>query len=176
MKNRIYLIATISLLLISVSSLSAQTAKPAATSAKPMLPYSIQVERVTATVDGVPAEFSAAIYENLIDALTKSGRFQQVLRSGDNRAASTGNLITLKTTVQNFQEGSETKRAVTTVSGATKMVVHMQVTGADGKPLVDKDVEGAVHFIGTNLRATLNLANSMVKQLEAGLAPTTAKK
>jgi hypothetical protein len=172
MKNRVCIFAVVALSLISASSLGAQTAAKTATT-----PYSIQVDRVTTTVDGVPAQFTAAIYENLIDALTKSGHFQQVLRSGDNRASSVGNLITLKTTVQSFQEGSETKRAVTTVSGATKMVVHMQVVGSDGKALVDKDVEGAVHFIGTNLRATLNLANSMVKQLDAGLkAPTTAKK
>jgi hypothetical protein len=165
------------LLLVSFSFCVAQSAAKPATSGKQMLPYSIQVERVDAKVDGVPAAFSAAIYENLISELTKSGRYQQVLRDGDKRADSTGNLVKLKTTVQKFEEGSETKRAVTTVSGATKVFVHMQAVGSDGKVLMEKDVEGAVHFIGTNLRATLNLANSMVKQLDAGLsAPLTAKK
>ncbi len=173
---RISFFSVICLLLLSASLSAAQSAAKPAASAKAMLPYSIQVERVGSTVDGVPAEFSAAIYENLITELTKSGKYQQVLRDGDKRADSTGNLIKLKTNVQKFQEGSETKRAVTTVSGATKMTVHMQATGSDGKVLVDKDVDGAVHFIGTNLRATLNLANSMVKQLDAGLNPTTAKK
>ena len=147
----------------------AQTTKTAASSKSPM-PYAIQVERVDSKVDGVPAEFSAAIYENLIDVLTKSGRFQQVYRSGDKRAATSEKLLTLKTTVEKFQEGSETKRAVTTVSGATQVFVHMQAAGSDGKTMVEKDVSGMVRFFGSNLRATHTLAVNMQKELEAALA------
>lgn len=172
MKNKSLTVVLVTLL-FSTSLCVAQT--NAKTSSK-MLPYAIQVERVGSNVDGLPAEFSAAIYENLIAELTKSGKFQQVLRDGDKRADSTGNLIKLKTSVQKFEEGSETKRAVTTVSGATKVLVHMQAVDSNGKVITEKDVEGAVHFIGTNLRATLNLANSMIKQLDAGLNPTNGKK
>ncbi len=172
MKTRVFAFAIVALLFSTSVAFSQSTSR---SSAK-MLPYSIQVERVGSSVDGLPAEFSAAIYENLITELTKSGKYQQVLRDGDKRAESTGSLVKLKTNVQRFEEGSETKRAVTTVSGATKVLVHMQAVDSNGKVLTEKDVEGAVHFIGTNLRATLNLANSMVKQLDAGLNPTKAKK
>ena len=174
MKIRIFAMAFA--VLLCAPLWGAQSAAKSAAPAKSMLPYAIQVERVDSKVDGLPAEFSAAIYENLVSELTKSGKYQQVLRDGDKRADSTGNLIKLNTSVQKFEEGSETKRAVTTVSGATKMTVHMQAVSADGKVLFEKDVDGAVHFIGTNLRATLNLANSMIKQLDAGLNPKTAKK
>ena len=165
--NRTRTIASLcALLLLGSLSLSAQTnTKPAKT-----LGYSIQVERIDSKVDGLPAEFSAAIYENLLDQLHKSGKFLEVLRSGDKRAANMPNVLTLKTTVEKFEEGSETKRAVTTVAGATKVFVHMQAIGADGKSVAEKDVDGSVRFFGTNLRATQNLASSMAKQLETALA------
>src|SRR3954468_13642208 len=99
------LIAT-SVLLVALP-VSAQTK----TSPSKSLNYSIQVERIDTKVDGLPAEFSAAIYENLFDQLNKSGKFLQVLRSGDKRSANMPNVLTLKTTVEKFEEGSETKRA-----------------------------------------------------------------
>jgi hypothetical protein len=153
------------LLLLFPIAVSAQTK---ATPSK-NLGYSIQVERIESKVDGLPAEFSAAIYENLIEQLKKSGKFLEVLRSGDKRASNMPNVLTLKTTVEKFEEGSETKRAVTTVAGATKVFVHMQAVGSDGKPVAEKDADGSVRFFGTNLRATQNLASSMAKQLEAAL-------
>src|SRR3954466_3234510 len=131
-------------LLIATSLLLVAQPLAAQTKASPSksLDYSIQVERIDSKVDGVPAEFSAAIYENLIDQLTKSGKFLQVLRSGDKRAANMPNVLTLKTTVEKFEEGSETKRAVTTVTGSTKVFVHMAAAGADGKAIAEKDVQG----------------------------------
>jgi hypothetical protein len=175
MKNTMRLAVASMLLCCVMGSAESQTNKTASSSVKPMLPYAIQVERVDAKVEGVPEEFSAAIYENLIEVLTKSGRYQAVLRSGDNRAATTGNLLVLKTSIQKFQEGSETKRAVTTVSGATQVFVHMQATGSDGRSMAEKDVQGGVRFFGTNLRATHTLALNMQKELDAALTGTAKK-
>ena len=140
-----------------------------------MLPYSIQVERVGSTVDGVPAEFTAAIYENLIDELTKSGKFQQVLRDGDNRADSTGNLIKLKTTVQKFQEGSETKTRGhhgqrRHEDGCSHASDRFRWKGA-GRQRCGRG--RALHR--HQPAATLNLANSMVKQLDAGLSASDSQ-
>lgn len=170
--NRLIRFAVAASLLCFTCSAFAQTkSSPSKT-----LPYTIQVERVDSKVDGLPAEFSAAIYENLIDSLSKSGKFLQVLRSGDKRASGMPNVLVLKTTVEKFQQGSETTRAVTTVAGATQVFVHMQAAGTDGKPLAEKDVEGTVRFFGANLRATQNLASSMAKQLEAALAEQAKNK
>jgi hypothetical protein len=173
MNRRIASLLIATSLLLVAQPLSAQTKASPSKS----LNYTIQVERIDSKVDGLPAEFSAAIYENLIEQLAKSGKFLQVLRSGDKRASGMPNVLTLKTTVEKFEEGSETKRAVTTVSGATKVFVHMQASGSDGKALAEKDVQGSVRFFGSNLRATQNLASSMAKQLEQALTTqTTAKK
>jgi hypothetical protein len=123
----------------------------------------IQVEQIDAGDVGLPAEFRVAIYENLIEELTKSGQFKQVFRSGDRRADGVADLVKLHTTLVKFQEGSQTKRAVTTVAGATKLDVRAQVTGKDGGSLLDRQVQGQVRFFGTNLRATLDLARSITK-------------
>jgi hypothetical protein len=173
--NRRTSLVLIAAMFLAVAQLSfAQAAKAASSKT---LPYAIQVDRVDSKVDGLPAEFSAAIYENLIDSLSKSGKFLQVLRSGDKRASGMPNVLVLKTTVEKFQQGSETTRAVTTVGGATHVFVHMQAAGSDGKALAEKDVEGTVRFFGANLRATQNLAGTMAKQLEQALAAqNTAKK
>src|SRR5437764_1310854 len=130
--------------LMLISFATAQTAK---SSSSKMLPFSIQVERIDSKVDGLPAEFSAAIYENLVDQLNKSGKFLQVVRSGDKRASDMPNLLTLKTTVEKFKQGSETTRAVTTVGGSTHVFVHMQAA-KNGNAMVEKDVEGSVVFFG----------------------------
>ena len=164
------LITTI-MLFVSLATAQTESQTKSQTKSTPSknLGYSIQVERIDSKVDGLPAEFSAAIYENLLDQLGKSGKFLQIVRSGDKRASDMPNLLVLKTTVEKFQQGSETTRAVTTVGGATKVFVHMQATTADGKPMVEKDVEGAVHFFGTNLRATQNLAATMATNLSDAL-------
>lgn len=165
----------ISFLLIAISLFLASSA-PAQTKSTPSksLGYSIQVEQIDSKVTGLPAEFNAAIYENLLDQLQKSGKFLQIVRSGDKRASGMPNLLILKTTVEKFQQGSETTRAVTTVGGATHVFVHMQTTTADGKPMVEKDVEGSVQFFGSNLRATQNLAAAMTRNLSDALVSYAA--
>jgi len=169
-RRTFFALTAVSLLLVSFAA--AQTA----TKTKPSksLGYSIQVERIDSKVSGLPAEFSAAIYENLLDQLNKSGKFLQIVRDGDKRAAGMPNLLVLKTTVEKFQQGSETTRAVTTVGGATHVFVHMQAVSSDGKPMVEKDVEGSVQFFGSNLRATQNLAASMTKNLADALVSYAA--
>ncbi len=132
---------------------------------KQVAPFAIQVDRVESDVDALPAEFSDAIYENLIDEVTKTNKFQKVFRSGDHQADNLPNLLVLNTRVEKFQQGSETTRAVTTVGGATKLYVRMQVSGKDGKVLVDQKVAGNIRWFGENLKATHNLARGMAKIL-----------
>src|SRR5262245_13930767 len=87
-------------------------------------PWSIQVERVDPGALDLPYSFQIAIYENLVDELRKTGQFQQVFRDGDHNANAAPQLLVLKTTVEKYSPGSETRRAVTTVSGATKLTVR----------------------------------------------------
>jgi hypothetical protein len=158
--------------------LTAQGTKTAAPSASPAkapiakkAPWAIQVEQVDSSAAALPGRFSVAIYEDLLSQVAKTDRFENVFRSGDHRAEGVPNLLVLKTSVVSFTEGSETKRAVTTVSGATKISVRMQLVARDGHVLVDKTVQGKVRFFGGNLRATDDLTKGMTKVLaETSLA------
>lgn len=123
----------------------------------------IQVEPIDAGEMDLPADFRVAIYENLIEQLRLTGSFKEVYRSGDRRADAVPDLVKLRTTLVKFQEGSQTKRQVTTVAGATKIEVRAQAIGRDGRPALDRQVRGQVRFFGDNLRATLDLARSIAK-------------
>jgi len=125
----------------------------------------IQIEQVDVGDIQIPMEFRLAIYENLLDRVRKSGKFQQVYRSGDHQAEGVKDLVTLRTKLQKFQEGSRTKREVTTVAGATKIDVNTTVTAHDGQVLLDKNIEGKVRFFGENLGATNDVAKRVTKIL-----------
>jgi hypothetical protein len=128
--------------------------------------WSVQVNRVDVGDVNLEPSFQIAIYENLVDELNKTKRFKQVLRDGDRNASEVADLLILKTTVQKYTPGSETRRAVTTVSGATKLTVSSQLVTRDGKVVFERTVEGNVRFMGGNLRATHNLARNVAKDIK----------
>ena len=104
----------------------------------------------------VAYSFQVAIYENLLEELNKTKQFKQVFRDGDRKANEVPNLLVLKTTVEKYTPGNETRRAVTTVSGATKLTVRSQILTREGKIVLERTVNGDVRFFGSNLRATHN--------------------
>ena len=128
--------------------------------------WSVQVDRVEAGDRGVPNEFQVAIYENLLEELNKTRQFKQVLRQGDSKASEIPDLLTLKTMVVKYTPGSETRRAVTTVSGATKLMVRFQLVTREGSIVLERTVNGNVRFFGSNLRATHNLARNIAKVIK----------
>jgi hypothetical protein len=133
--------------------------------------WSLQVDRVNSGDVDLASSFQIAIYENLLDELSKTKRFKQVLRDGDRSASGTSDLLILKTAVQKYTPGSETRRAVTTVSGATKLTVRSQLCTPDGQLVVERTVDGNVRFLGSNLRATHNLARNVAKAIEQSSLP-----
>lgn len=143
----------------------------AAVNGVPVAPWSIQINEVDAGDSNIAPEFKAAIYENLVKELTRTKRFSTVLRSGDRRAGDTSNLLVLKTTVESFTPGSETKRAVTSVMGATKLKVRVQLRTRDGEEVLERIVDGNVRFFGTNLKAANNLARQAAKALDQAPLP-----
>jgi len=133
--------------------------------------WSIQVEQVNPGAVDLPYSFQIAIYENLLDELRKTGQFQQVFREGDHSAGKIPHLLVLKTTVEKYSPGSETRRAVTTVSGATKLTVRGQLVTREGQIVLERTIDGDVLFFGSNLRATRNLASNIAKAIkEASLS------
>jgi hypothetical protein len=136
-----------------------------------LAPWSVQVDKVDASDVNLEPAFQIAIYENLLDELGKAKRFKQVLRDGDHNARAVADLLILKTTVQKYTPGSETRRAVTTVSGATKLTVRSQLCRRDGTVVLERTISGNVRFMGSNLRATHNLARNVAKAIQQTSLP-----
>jgi hypothetical protein len=139
----------------AASPLSAQPVKAKASA--------IQVEMIHSDEIKLPAEFQISLYENLVRQLEKQGGFEHVYRDGDRRAASAPDLVILHSTVRGFKAGSERTRRVTTVAGATSVTIHCEFKNADGKVLLEQDVNGKVWFFGGNLRATYDFAKKTAR-------------
>ena len=123
----------------------------------------IQVEMIHSDEIKLPAEFQISLYENLIRQLEKQGGFEHVYRDGDRRAKDAADLVVLHGTVRGFKAGSERTRRVTTVAGATSVTIHCEFKNADGKVLLEQDVNGKVWFFGGNLRATYDFAKKTAR-------------
>ncbi len=128
--------------------------------------WSVQVERIDPGHPDLAHSFQVAIYENLLEELNKTKRFKYVLREGDSKASEIPDLLILKTMLVKYTPGSETQRAVTTVSGATKLTVQSQLITRDGQIVLDRTVQGNVRFFGSNLRATHNLARNIAEVIK----------
>jgi hypothetical protein len=152
--------------LSTVPALSEQPHPPASSPAA-----AIQVGMIQAGEISLPAEFQVALYENLVQELQKGGSFSQVYRDGDRNAADASNLVTLQTTVTAFKQGSELKRDVTTVGGATSITIHCKFTDKEGKVLLERDITGKVKLIGDNLRATDDFAKKAATVAQETLSP-----
>jgi hypothetical protein len=159
---------------VGPAQLPAQTAETKSASKKNKTggaQWSVQVDKVDPGDVAIESAFQIAIYENLLDELGKTKRFKQVFRSGDRNASAVPELLILKTTVQKYTAGSETRRAVTTVTGATKLNVRSQLCARDGRVILERVVDGNVRFLGSNLRATHNLARNIAKTIKQSSLP-----
>jgi hypothetical protein len=161
-------IASVTIVVAFSGRLHGQTAdvKPFDASGGPAKQWSVQVERVDPGQLDLTPSFQVAIYENLLQELNKTKRFKHILREGDSTASELPNLLILKTTIVKYKRGSETQRAVTTVSGATMLTVQSQLITRDGKIVLERTVNGNVRFFGSNLRATHNLARNIAKVIK----------
>ena len=146
-------------------------AQPARLSAESAAQWTVQVSKVDPGAVGLTPSFQVAIYENLLQDLSRMKRFKGVLRDGDQKAPNATDLLLLKTVVEKYTAGSETLRAVTTVTGATKLTVHTQLSTPDGKIILERIVHGNVRFMGSNLRATHNLTRNIAKTIKKSSLP-----
>lgn len=128
----------------------------------------IRVEMIQSDEISLPAEFQVALYENLIQQLEKKNSWH-VYREGDQSGNGVAGLVVLRSTVRGFKQGSERKRQVTTVAGATSITVHCQFTDIQGEVLLERDIKGNVRFFGKNLRATNDFAKKAAALARQGL-------
>ena len=156
-RRTILLIATSSLLAIPFIVTAQAPAKP-----KLSAP-AIQIAMVETGDVKIPAEFRYAVYESLVERMRASGTFQKVYRMGDHAADGIPDLVTLHARIDAFTEGSQTKRQLTTVLGATSVDVMATVTSRDGRTLLDHKITGKVRFFGENLGVTNDIAKRITK-------------
>jgi len=163
-----FVIALMAVILALPGMLPGQTAaaKSSGGEATSAMRWNVQVDQVDPGNLELAYSFQIAIYENLLEELKKTTQFQQVFRDGDLKASAVPNLLVLKTTVEKYTPGSETRRAVTTVSGATKLMVRNQLLTREGKIVLERTVNGNVRIFGSNLRATHNLARNIAKTIK----------
>jgi len=162
-----FAIALVAVILALPRKLPGQTAaaKSSGSDGTSATRWTVQIAQVDPGKLDLSYSFQIAIYENLVEDLQKTKQFQQVFRDGDLKASEVPNLLVLKTTVEEYTPGSETRRAVTTVSGATKLTVRSQLLTRQGKVVLERTVNGDVRFFGSNLRATHNLAHNIAKTI-----------
>ena len=134
--------------------------------------WSIQVAEVQSDATNLDPVFRVAIYENLLAELARTGTFNTIYRAGD-RSIPADNLLILRVNVRKFEAGSETKRAVTTVAGATKITAHFRLEIQAGRILKEDVVHGNVRFVGNNMSATRKLAHGVASKIKASEFPET---
>ena len=132
----------------------------------------LKVQMIQSDEIKLPAEFQVALYENLIQQLGKRASFLHVYRDGDHDAANVPELLVLHTTVRGFKQGSEEKRQVTTVTGATSITIHCRFADNQGNVLLEEDVNGKVRFFGDNLKATYDFAKKAAGVVSENFAAT----
>jgi hypothetical protein len=136
--------------------------------------WSVEVDRVDPFATTLDAGFADAIYENLLMELAKSRQFEHIFRSGDQNANDVPQVLVLNTIVEKYSPGSETRRAVTTVTGATKLNIRIQLLARNGDVVLDRTIHGNVRFFGDNLRATHNVAHNAAKTIKRSTFPGPA--
>ena len=62
--------------------------------------------------------------------------------------------------------GLETLSGDNGYAGATTIKVHIKLLDKDGKVVLERDVQGKVHFFGENMNATHALAKSIAKVIK----------
>ena len=161
-------LAAVFIISLAPSSLRAQSAEKSSSivSEANAAQWSVQVKTIDPGDISLAPSFQLSIYESLLVELGKTKHFNHVLRDGDRNANDIASLLILKTTVEKYSAGSETKRAVTTVGGATKLTVRSQLCTRDGRVILDRTVHGNVRFLGNNLKATDNLARNIAKTIK----------
>lgn len=124
---------------------------------------SVEVALPSVHADGIPSAFPAAVYENVIEELTKSGHFAHVWRAGDTRRGS--NTLVLRVEIEDWKEGSPRKRGLGPFTGTTVIQSSVTLQDRSGRIVLHEKVDGKKRMKGESLEATKGLAKNVRKAL-----------
>jgi hypothetical protein len=162
-----------SLLAVGIPALARPAQQASAPPVTPIRASALEIRQIHSNDVKLPAEFQMSMYENVVEQVDKTKRFEHVYRDGDRDAAAAPELVTLNCTVTGFKQGSAEARQVTTVAGATSITVHLVFTDKNGKTLFENDVKGQVRLFGENLRATYDFGKKTAAVVRTDFLPTT---
>ncbi len=125
---------------------------------------SVEVALPSQSVDGIPAAFPAAVYEDLIEQLTQSGLFAHVWRADDSRRTA-GTLI-LQVDIEKWRKAVRADAALGLSLGQTEIKSRVTLADASGRTVFQGKVDGAKRMKGENLDVTNSLAKHVRKALK----------
>lgn len=157
--------------IVSIALLAATTAfsaRAVASSDKPNAYGAVAVAQFTAA-DGldVPADYVAALMQELVGELQQTRKFQNV-HAGDGSSAPEQRLLRIAGTITEFDKGNRaTRYFVGFGAGRSKIRAHVTFTDAEtGAVVFEDDVDGRVvmgPFGGDSKGATRGLAKEVAK-------------
>ncbi len=113
---------------------------------------------------GIPSAVPAAVFENVVEQLTQSGRFSHVWRAGDIR--STPDTLVLRLNVEGWKQGSARGRGFGPFTGATDIQSSVRLEDRSGRVIFQGKAGGSKRTDGENLDAANGLAKHVRKALE----------
>jgi hypothetical protein len=133
--------------------------------------WNIEVTQFEPGDAGLTPSFSAAIRENLLNELTTTKRFNQVLRDDDQRTPEVADILVLKTKVQNYTPGAKTRPSVATLTAPAEIDVRVQLFTCANRLVLDQLVTGKIRLGDKNLRGTRKLARNIAAMLKTSTLP-----
>lgn len=120
---------------------------------------------------GLTPSFSATIRENLVNELTRAKRFNQVFRQNDHQTPAVDDLLILKTKVQKYTPGANTRPTVPTLTARAAIDVRVQLSTRANHLVLDQLVTSKMWLGDKNLRGTRRLVRNIAATLKESMPP-----
>jgi len=123
---------------------------------------------------GLTPSFSAAVRENLLNELTRTKRFNLVLRDDDQRTHEVADVLVLKTKVQNYTSVTKTRPSEVTLTAPGDIDVRVQLFTRGNGLVLDRLVTDKIRSGDKNQRSTPKLARDIAGMLKTSTLPEPA--
>jgi hypothetical protein len=119
----------------------------------------------------VPIEYTAAVYENLLEHVSKGRMFTRVWRQGDRRAD--GREMAMSLNITGFRKGNPGIRGaipvIGMIAGKTLITATVALKDASGAVVLEQQVKGSKRMLGESMAASTSLAQRVTAALGKAL-------